>query len=642
MTSHRTSLLKATSAFALGLALVFGLLRPSMYAQGDLPRATVKVWDTGVAIPPALSLGLTPGESIEDPTGLTKHDTGYPTVVTVYANGSHPRGRSGLAYWNPDGNVFSWYGKTIGFPSGVAINRGGPTRPGGPIDPGSDGLPGTLDDRPTSFGPGDVWVAGHQLELLYVHIAGTDMFRTFGMSDPLGNVVGKRAWGVTVDQVTGNVYLTEPEGGRVARLDPVTTRTKVWLFGGAPAYLAIDAAGYLYTTLSASDAVVRIAPDDSATLWRVPNVNGIAPSFRIVPHVAADAGIPGDNANGILTTDADGNVWFLETNSNEVARLSGGADGVLGTADDEICEFTSPGVLAPQQIAVSSSGPALQAYVTEGAGNAVTVLTQAEADLAAAPTRVCTRVPGEAFPISTFDAATAFFDERIMPLRTPIVPTVHEVLGAGGPASGTTRTADGKLIPPVLRFSPMPNPLLSLDGTALGDAGNGFPSGLTSVYANNRVAGTYLEGNKHFEVTSEAIVAPSQPSATRMTGGGNTFTSNDRRVTHGFVLHCAPVEKRNDVLAVSWEKGHRFHLTTVTARWCSDDPALDTAGFDTHKGRGIGRYDGAPASIEWTFTDGGKPAASDFGEIVIRDGAGRVVLDISGTLWKGDHRVRTP
>jgi hypothetical protein len=53
----------------------------------------------------------------------------------------------------------------------------------------------------------------------------------------------------------------------------------------------------------------------------------------------------------------------------------------------------------------------------------------------------------------------------------------------------------------------MPNPSLSLNGIPFGNAGNGFPSGLTGVYGGNRIAGAYLKGNKHFEVTSTAILA---------------------------------------------------------------------------------------------------------------------------------------
>jgi hypothetical protein len=57
----------------------------------------------------------------------------------------------------------------------------------------------------------------------------------------------------------------------------------------------------------------------------------------------------------------------------------------------------------------------------------------------------------------------------------------------------------------------MPNPLLSLGGTPTGDAGNGFPSGLTGVYGGNRIAGAYLRGNKHFELQSGAVIAPPHP-----------------------------------------------------------------------------------------------------------------------------------
>jgi hypothetical protein len=627
-------------AFAAAICVAVVVL--SVHAQDGqrFPGATVKVWDTAVAIAPSISLGLTPGESIDDAAGLTRHGTGSPTIVSAYANITHPRGRAGLAYWNPDANVFTWYGKTLGFPSGITINRSGPVLAGGPVDPGPDGLAGTLDDKPTSFGPGDVWVAGHQLELIYVHIAGTDMFRTYGMTIPIGDVGGKRGWGVAIDEATGFAYLAEPENGRIARIDPVTGRTKIWLFGGNPAYLALDRAGNIYTALSNLDAILRVNRDDTTTVWHVPNANGIAPSFRKVPHVGADAGLPGDNANGMLATDANGDFWFLETNSNEIGRLSRGVDGVLGTSDDQICEFTAPGLLAPQQLALTGTGSTLQVYFTEGDGNSVSVLTAAEADRALSPTRVCSSSPAESFPVSAFEAATTFFDEKVTPLQTVIVPTVHEVAGVGGVASGFTRTVGGQLLPPILRFSPMPNPLLSSDGTPFGDAGNGFPSGLTGVYASNRIAGTYLQGNKHFEVTSDAIVAASIAYTGRMTGAGTTQMTDGTKVTHGFLLHCEPDPKHLDILEVLWENDHRFRLTSVTSRSCSDDPAIESSGFDTHSGTGTGTYDGAAATVTWTFTDAGKPGTSDTAAIQIRDAIGAVVLDISSTLRKGDHRVR--
>ena len=79
------------------------------YASVALP-ATVKVWDT------AVPLGLTPGMSLEDPTGLTGHGTTLPTIVTAYARSTYPGAPSGVVYWNPDSNTFVLYGVTSSGP----------------------------------------------------------------------------------------------------------------------------------------------------------------------------------------------------------------------------------------------------------------------------------------------------------------------------------------------------------------------------------------------------------------------------------------------------------------------------------------------------------------------------------------------
>jgi hypothetical protein len=367
-----------------------------------------------------------------------------------------------------------------------------------------------------TFGPGDVWVPGLQEHPLYVHFAGTNRFRTYGANSVLDRAAN-RIWGVKLDQSTGNVFVAVPDLGEIARLNPVTAEVTSWLVGGnnvGPAGLTLDSAGRPFTTLSRLDIVLRMdagddgvlgTADDVATFWQVPNRGGIR-SFRDVPPAVPI--LQEEYPNAIITTDDDGNVWFTQSNSNEIGRLSAGPDGVLGSADDVICEYTKPGLANPQQIASTGSGSLLQVYFTEGAGNSVSVLTQAEADTAAAPTRVCTTVPAQTNPFPAEVGITAFFDEEIAPLRTTIIPTVHQVQGLDGSASGTTTTADGLLIPPILRFSPMPNPLLSLNGTPIGDAGNGFPSGMTGVYATNRIAGAYLKGNKHFELRSGAVIAP--------------------------------------------------------------------------------------------------------------------------------------
>lgn len=638
------------------------------------PSATVKVWDTLVPIG-GIPLGASPGESIEDLAGLTGHGTSFPTVVTVYARSSHPLGPSGVSYWNPDGNIFVWYGKTVGFPGGVDINRTGPAQP--------TSSPVFVDG--VTFGPGDVWVGGLQFQPLYVHFAGTNRFRTFGTPSRLMPSEA-RAWGVKVDQGTGNVFVVLPSEGVLVRVNPVApafpgfVALTEWFIGGpgsGPAGITLDSAGRPYFTVSGEgfDIVARVDPgadgtlgteDDIAPFWRVPNRDGIR-SFRTVPPAVPVVGE--EYPNAIITTDTDGNIWFTQSNSNEIGRLSAGPDGILGSDDDVICEYTKPGLANPQQIASTGSGSLLQVYFTEGEGNSVSVLTQAEADLAGPPTRVCTTVPVETLGVPAFQTGAPFFDEEIEPLRTPIVPTVHHVQGLDGAASGTTTTADGTPIPPILRFSPMPNPLLSADGTPIGDAGNGFPSGMTGVYAANRIAGAYLRGNKHFELQSGAVIAtPAPPSdgthppdethppdgdqngpapnglPGRMTGGGSVFTADGRRVTHGFVLRCTAAGTRHDALQINWGDGNRFHLESLSAATCTDDPSISPnpppAGFDTHTGSGRGRFNGRDgATAEWKFTDAGEPGTADTASIVIRDAAGAVVLEVSGSLQRGNQQA---
>ena len=385
---------------------------PGHLPTHQFPSATVKVWDTGAPIG-GISLGATPGESIEDPTGLTGHGTTSPTIVTLYARSSHPQGLSGVSYWNPDANSFVWYGKTLAnplgdlapFPGGVDINRVAPVRSGPSPVFGS-----------VTFGPGDVWVGGLQIQQpLYMHFAGTNRFRTYGVNSPTDRAAN-RIWGVKLDQSTGDVFVAVPDLGEIARLNPVTAQVTAWVVGGTnfgPAGLTLDSQGRPFTTLSRQDIVLRLDPgpdgvlgtaDDVGTFWRVPNRDGIR-SFRDVP--PAVPVLQEEYPNAIITTDTDGNVWFTESNSNEIGRLSAGPDGVLGTADDVICEYTKPGLSNPQQIASTGSGSLLQVYFTEGEGNSVSVLTQAEADLAGEPTRVCTTVPAETAAAEVFAGAIA-------------------------------------------------------------------------------------------------------------------------------------------------------------------------------------------------------------------------------------------
>src|SRR5207245_10354642 len=105
-----------------------------------------------------------------------------------------------------------------------------------------------------------------------------------------------------------------------------------------------------------------------------------------------------------------------------------------------------------------------------------------------------------------------------------------------------------------------------------------------------------------------------------------------------------PPCRGQDALEVNWASGHRFHLDQASSASCSDDPSISpdppSASFDTHRGSGTGRYNGVSGyTVEWTFTDAGEPGTSDTARIVIRDAFGFIILDVSGTLEKGNNQA---
>jgi hypothetical protein len=112
----------------------------------------------------------------------------------------------------------------------------------------------------------------------------------------------------------------------------------------------------------------------------------------------------------------------------------------------------------------------------------------------------------------------------------------------------------------------------------------------------------------------------------RMTGGGSIFTDeNDlwaptgTRLTHGFELHCDPLDQPNNLeveVHLPNGEGGRFHLDELTFAWCWDDPDIDpkppNAPFDSYFGTGTGRYNGVPGyCADWEFTDAGEPGTND-------------------------------
>ena len=138
------------------------------------------------------------------------------------------------------------------------------------------------------------------------------------------------------------------------------------------------------------------------------------------------------------------------------------------------------------------------------------------------------------------------------------------------------------------------------------------------------------------------VVALPAHTLGRMTGGGSVFTDDGMRVTHGFELHC-DVDIGPNNLEVNFDKNN-FHLETVTAMACYDDPRLDPlprpAPFDTLIGEGVGRFNNkAGYTIRFTLTDNGEPGKTDIAQFEIRDPQGRLVLFVSGKLHNGNHQA---
>lgn len=573
-------------------------------ASQSLPSATVTTWNI------TSTIGFNPGESVEDISGLTGHVATAADPLTIVAsieNASHFQGPCGVIFWNPATNFFKWYGITGGSSFGIDLNLTAPALTG--PDGGVFGAP--------TFQSGDVWVTVNGGgPPLYVNLKGTDNFRFYFIGGTNG---------VHVDQTTGHVWTSDLFAGSINRLDPATNAFTSWSVGGAPHFLAQDSAGRIYSAVGSAgvaggvDAIVRIDPSaavNNVTSW--PVTGGGLQDFL---SFATPNGVAFDSA---------GNLWFAESDSNEIGRLN--------PSTGEMCEFTKTGLLNPQLVASSGSGGSLQTFFTEGNGNSVSIVTQAEAVPITSPCPVVTPITTTVTP----GMSTAFFSDSIRtPLTATILPTTVEVPGVDGTPSGGTTTADGIPIPGILRF-PMPTP------AGGNPAAPNFPSGMTGVSVPNTVFGSYLDpafsqNSAVFRVESGAIIAP-PPGAIEgfMTGGGSVFTAGGVRVTHGFQLHCDAAELPNN-LEVNWGKGNRFHLESLTSAACTDDPTIDpgspAAPFDTYVGEGTGRYNGVSgATVKFTFTDAGEPGSNDMATIVISDSSG-VVLTVTGKLDRGNHQA---
>lgn len=445
---------------ALALSALLGGVQVA-YAQA-LPTAQVKIWPAGGAFG-----GADPDESVVDITGLTAQ-VATPqnplTIVTSWDSGGC--GSCAITYLNPATNTIRCEGFSAGFIPAVDINRRAPVKT-------------STSPSAATFQPGDAWVSSNSPGI-HVNFKGTGNFRSYNRSTP---------WGVKVDQNTGNVWYAQQNGGALERLDPATNSVTQWLLGGTspkPFYVALDSSGRVYTTVGCDNQIARLDPATNVvTKWAVPTAGGLTCSGAETP-------------NGIFI-DAGGNVWFSETAANKIGRLN--------PATNAITEFTKTGLQEPLLIATSGSGDLLQAFFTEGTGNAVSIVTQREA---VGTTTTVTPTTSTVTPSTLTVSPTDFTSP---PRTTTMTPSVFTIQGVDGTpdALGTTRTSAGERVPGILRFP-------------LATTGQTGPSGMSDLDVPNTVFGSFFSSSKLFQLTSGAAIAPPPGAGTLGSGGAVTIS----------------------------------------------------------------------------------------------------------------------
>jgi hypothetical protein len=297
--------------------------------------------------------------------------------------------------------------------------------------------------------------------------------------------------GVSVNQGSGNVFMTDEAPGQIIMLNPVTNVVTHWVVGGTPHYTSADNKGNVYVTVAGpsvfgGDAIVKVDPSTNTLLaWPLPTPVG---SFTTG---SAFSSTP----DGIEVNNAANSVWFDETAGNRYGRLD--------LTTNTIFEVTKASIKPPQQIASSGSGTSEQAFATESEGNAVDVIT-----------------PGTGVSVKLMKMT-------ITPIMEATVPVDKTETYAEAIITPVTTLVAGVDPPGILHFTPMPNP-------PAGSPGGNDPSGMTGVALPGTIFGSYLaEGpgaifgdSATFEFTSKAIVPP-PPGDAAITATGTTFGATE-------------------------------------------------------------------------------------------------------------------
>lgn len=233
-----------------------------------------------------------------------------------------------------------------------------------------------------------------------------------------------------------------------------------------------------------------------------------------------------------------------------------------------------------------------------------------------------------------------------------VVPTITLT-----PATATNTVGSSHTVTAIVTLNGTPEPNVLMNFTV-----SGINSGATGTCSANANCTTDANGQVSFTYTSNGLAGTDTIQACkakagtkfcatatknwvslpgRMTGGG---TIGDNLAKHGFELHCDASQLPNN-LEVNWDKGNKFHLDTLTAAGCFDDPSITpnppAAGFDTYVGKGTGTVNGVSGyTAMWKFTDAGEPGVNDTAAITITNGTN--TFTFSGNLSKGNQQAHNP
>lgn len=185
-----------------------------------------------------------------------------------------------------------WWTEIFGHRIGVLDPETGDVQTFSPPTPNSE--PYGIDVAPD----GEVWITQMDIPAIGRFVPSTEQWTEYPLPDP-----GDVAENVAVDDASGDVWITEGQAGKLARLDPDTgVITDVRVPGSVLHSLDVDAAGRVWFSDIGNNAIGAFDPS--------------IPRLRSFPIPT-----PSSTPHGVLVDSRGLFIWFTELNANRVSVL---------------------------------------------------------------------------------------------------------------------------------------------------------------------------------------------------------------------------------------------------------------------------------------------------------------------------------